>query len=199
LFDLKNVKDKAIELLSTGLSEKLTYHCFPHTVWVVQSCHELAMNEGISDPNQLRILETAAWLHDAGFTRTYFNHEEKSCEIATEILTELGADAVEIDKVCELIMSTKIPQSPCCHLGQIICDADLDYLGRDDFFPWSKKLKEEWYNFGMITSEEEFEVRQLKFLTAHKYHTKDAQTRREPVKQKYLEDLRRDSNLHVSV
>ena len=198
MFELETVKARAKQLLGTGLSEKLTYHCFPHTIWVVESCLTIAFNEGIKSASELRILETAAWLHDVGFVRTYFNHEEKSCEIATEILTEVGAPKVEIKKVCELILSTRIPQSPGCHLGQILCDADLDYLGRDDFYHWSQKLKEEWYNFGIIKTEEEFEERQLRFLNAHRYHTRDAQMRREPVKQMYLKELLKEQRIRLS-
>jgi len=32
-----------------------------------------------------------------------------------------------------MIMATKIPQSPKNLLEQIICDADLDYLGRERY------------------------------------------------------------------
>jgi HD superfamily phosphodiesterase len=198
LFELETVRARAKHLLSTGLSEKLTYHCFPHTIWVVESCLTIAKNEGVKNAADLKLLETAAWLHDVGFVRTYFNHEEKSCEIATEILTEIGASKVEIKKVCELIMSTQIPQKPCCHLGQIICDADLDYLGREDFYPWSQRLRDEWYNFGIIKTQEEFEERQLRFLNAHRYHTRDAQMRREPVKQMFLKELMKDQNIRLS-
>ncbi len=198
MFDLNTVRERAKHLLETGLSEKLTYHCYPHTVWVVESCLVLAKNQGIENPEDLRLLETAAWLHDAGFTRTYFNHEEKSCEIAIEILNGEGATKTEVDKVCTLIMSTRIPQSPCCLLGEILCDADLDYLGRDDFYYWSLQLKKEWENHGIIKSNEEFEERQLKFLNAHRYHTQDAQNRREPVKQLYLKELMKNHTIRIS-
>jgi predicted metal-dependent HD superfamily phosphohydrolase len=96
---------------------------------------------------------------------------------------------MEIEKVCELIMATKIPQSPKCHLSEIICDADLDYLGRDDFYIWSAKLKEEWLNYAIIKDEDDFFLRQLKFLNLHRYHTHDAQKRREPMKQLRLQEL----------
>lgn len=199
MFDLEIVREKAKIMLDTGLSEKLTYHSYAHTIWVVESCLTIAANEGIKDATDLLLLETSAWFHDLGFVRTYLKHEEKSCEIATEILTQEGASVSEIKKVCDLIMSTRIPQTPCCHLGEILCDADLDYLGRDDFFPWSDKLRKEWYNFGMINSDDEFEERQQRFLNAHRYHTRDAQMRREPVKQLLIKELINKQNNKVSV
>ncbi|MDA0973125.1 MAG: hypothetical protein O2867_05255 [Bacteroidetes bacterium] len=30
-------------------------------------------------------------------------------------------------------MATKVPQEPKDHLARILCDADLDYLGGDDY------------------------------------------------------------------
>ena len=38
----------------------------------------------------------------------------------------------------ELREATKIPQTPLTKLEEIICDADLDYLGREDFFEISR-------------------------------------------------------------
>jgi predicted metal-dependent HD superfamily phosphohydrolase len=166
---------------------------------VVDSCLTIAANEGINDPEELTILETAAWLHDVGFVRSYFEHEVQSCIIAKEILPEAGATQQEIEKVCELIMATKIPQSPKCHLSQIICDADLDYLGRDDFYIWSAKLKQEWLNYAIIKDEDDFFARQLKFLNAHQYHTSDAQKRREPMKQERLQELLKSNPIPIRI
>lgn len=180
MLNINTVRQKAKGLLSKKLSASLTYHCYSHTVWVVESCLTIAQNEGIEDTHDLTLLETAAWLHDVGFVRAYFEHELQSCVIARELLPETGASPEEIEKVCELIMATKIPQTPKCLLSKIICDADLDYLGRDDFYTWSGKLKQEWLNYGIIKDEDDFFYRQLKFLNAQKFHTQDAQKRRNP-------------------
>ncbi len=192
------VRQKAKDLLRKKLSGSLTYHCYLHTVWVVESCLTIAANEGIEDNQDILLLETAAWLHDVGFVRSYFEHEVQSCIIAKEILPEANATVEEIEKVCELIMATKIPQTPKCHLSEIICDADLDYLGRDDFYLWSAKLKEEWLNYAIIKDEDDFFLRQLKFLNAHKYHTHDAKIRREPAKQIILKALLDGNRLKLS-
>jgi predicted metal-dependent HD superfamily phosphohydrolase len=165
---------------------------------VVESCLTIAANEGIDEVQETTILETAGWLHDVGFIRSYFDHEVQSCVIAKEILPEAGATPEEIEKVCELIMATKIPQSPHCHLGKILCDADLDYLGRDDFYIWSAKLKQEWLNYAIIKDEDDFFYRQLKFLNAHEYHTRDARTRREPMKQLRLKELLDTNRIRLS-
>ncbi len=196
--NINTVRQKAKDLLRKKLSASLTYHCYLHTQWVVESCLTIAANEGIKSSDDLIILETAAWLHDVGFVRSYFEHEVQSCVIAKEILPEANATLFEIEKVCELIMATKIPQSPKCHLSEILCDADLDYLGRDDFYTWSEKLKLEWLNYAIIKNEDDFFLRQLKFLNLHRYHTQDAQKRREPMKQIRLKELLESSPVRLS-
>ena len=40
-------------------------------------------------------------------------------------------------------MATKLPPEPSNLLEEIICDSDLDYLGRSDFIPVSNTLFEE--------------------------------------------------------
>ena len=86
-------------------------------------------------------------------------------------------------------MVTKIPQQPKNLLQRIICDADLDYLGRNDFEVIGEKLRQEFLVYGVVQTEEEWDRLQLKFLTSHKYHTASSQHMREPVKQMHLHSL----------
>ena len=36
-----------------------------------------------------------------------------------------------------------MPQTPKNHLEEIMCDSDLDYLGRQDFYPIAETLRQE--------------------------------------------------------
>jgi hypothetical protein len=71
-------------------------------------------------------------------------------------------------------MATKIPQNPKSHLEEIICDADLNYLGRDDFFSIEEKLYEEMLAFGYIKNTEEWNKVQVDFMRNHHYFTSTA-------------------------
>ena len=83
----------------------------------------------------------------------------------------------DIKKVKDLIMATKIPQDPSTFLATILCDADLDYLGRDDFETIGKSLKEEWQSYSIFPNLDEiFDAIQIKFLSSHTYHTDFART-----------------------
>ena len=85
-----------------------------------------------------------------------------------------------------MIMATKVPQQPQNHLEQIICDADLDYLGRDDFFIIGDKLFAELSVYGILNTEEEWNKLQVRFLEAHNFFTKTAIKTRKKRKDKHL-------------
>ena len=86
-------------------------------------------------------------------------------------------------------MATRIPQSPKTHLEKIIADADLDALGRDDFWELNRCLRAEQAAFGNSFSDLEWDRDQLKFMLAHHYFTKAAIDLRENRKQEYISEL----------
>ena len=87
--------------------------------------------------------------------------------------------------ICNLILSTKVPQKPNNHLERIICDADLDYLGREDYIVNSNKFLQE-IQLNKKISELEWLSIQDKFLRAHHYFTSRSINNREGKKQERL-------------
>jgi uncharacterized protein len=86
-------------------------------------------------------------------------------------------------------MATKIPQTPQTTLEKILCDADLDYLGRDDFYSIGNKLFEEMKTRGFVESEREWNLIQKTFLESHRYHTGYSRSNREAKKQQHLQEI----------
>lgn len=177
--------------LQSGLAPTLTYHGLHHTVDVVQAAADLAEAEGITDPESLTLLRTAAFYHDAGFVTTYTDHEAAGCALARQSLPEFGYSPAQIETICGLISTTRIPQEPQTHLEQILADADLDYLGRSDFTPIARTL------FTELQAHQHFpnDVRawdrvQLNFLEHHHYWTQTAIIYREAPKQIHIAHLR---------
>ncbi len=82
-------------------------------------------------------------------------------------------------------MATKIPQSPKNHLEQILCDADLDYLGRDDYALNSNNLLQELELTKKLKAKDWLQI-QEKFLRAHSYFTPTSQKLRNKIKQQTL-------------
>jgi predicted metal-dependent HD superfamily phosphohydrolase len=188
--NIKSITSFVISLLEDGLSPKLTYHNLQHTLDVRDQCIIIARKEGIKSVPALKQLETAAMLHDTGFLYTYKNHEEKGCDIAKQELPKFGVTDKEIEEICSLIMATKLPHAPKNLLEEIICDADLDYLGRDDFETISDNLRREFLEYGIVKTNEEWHNRQIQFFEAHRYFTKSSIKRRGPLKQEHLLKLK---------
>ena len=177
-----SIYSHVIAKLQTELSSRLTYHSIDHTFDVLEQSQQIAAREDINDDQNLFLLKIAALYHDCGFIFMYAGHEEKGCEIAKNELPGFGLTTEEIEKICGMIMATKIPQSPKNKMEEIICDADLDYLGRDDFDSISNNLYKEFLDFGFIKNHEEWMKKQISFFEYHNYFTKSSQQLRHPKK-----------------
>ncbi|OKS87407.1 HD domain-containing protein [Mucilaginibacter polytrichastri] len=162
-----------VNKLRTELSAHFTYHNVNHTLDVYSAAERIALQEGIA-PQQMKLLLTAAWYHDSGFLIRTDEHEEESCRIAIDSLTDFEYSTDEIDTLCALIRATKVPQLPQNHLEQILADADLDYLGREDFWPISDKLYQELLAVGTVSNKQEWNLIQVKFLENHHFFTQTA-------------------------
>ena len=174
-----------LEKLTEQLPLSLTYHNYYHTLDVYQAAENLGNLEKIKTAD-LYLLLIAALFHDAGFINVTTCHEAESCRIANLYLPDFEFSAAEIEKVCGMIMATKLPQSPQNVLEEIIADADLDYLGRDDFFPISDTLYTEFYNSGIVSNQNDWNKLQVRFFENHHYFTKSALKLRGKLKQENL-------------
>ena len=184
----KTIK-KLYRLLENELSPDLSYHGLHHTQDVHRVCLFYIDHYGL-DKTEARLLEIAAVGHDTGFTKSYDHHEEISAEITAALMKEDGYPKNQIKKVTEMILSTKIPQNPSNFHCALLCDADLDYLGRDDFKEIGTTLKQEWINYRRFPNlEENFDNIQIGFLKGHCYHTEYAKEHRSPIKINHLERL----------
>jgi len=176
-----------MQLLEQRLSKNLHYHSIAHTKDVVKAVERIALLEGVTDEG-LFLLKSAATYHDAGFIEQYDKNEPIGVRLAGEILPKYGYTEVHIERIKELIYVTAIPHKPKNKLEEIICDADLDYLGRDDFHEIADKLRRELKEHGKIESDRQWDEIQVVFLKKHKYFTKTAiRTRRKKKKENLKE------------
>ncbi len=189
---LSEIQEEILNLLKEKLPPELTYHTYDHTRDVIEATERIARSENVND-NEVMLLKTAAAFHDTGYIYTRAHHEEESCLIAKKYLSEKGVSSDDIKIICELIMSTKVPQKPKNKLCEILCDADLDYLGRDDYFPISQNVYKEFRHFGIVNNESEWKQMQIRFLESHTYFTKTAIQTRNQKKEENLKLIRSGS------
>ena len=189
--DYQGAKEYILNRLSKELPAKRTYHSFEHTMDVYSTVIDIGEKEGVTGED-MELLKLAALYHDCGFIVQDHDHEIAGCRIMKEKLIDLGYSEEATKKVCSMVMCTKIPQSPKTLLERIICDADLDYLGRNDFFLIGDTLFEELKVYGVLKTLDEWNEIQVKFLEAHSYCTETNRTSRT---EKKAENLQRVKDL----
>jgi ligand-binding sensor domain-containing protein/class 3 adenylate cyclase/predicted metal-dependent HD superfamily phosphohydrolase len=179
-----------MKVLEKGLSNKLHYHSIEHTRDVVKAVERIALMEGVTDEG-LFLLKSAATYHDAGFVEKYEKNEPVGARLAEEILPKYGYTEQHIQTIKELIFVTQIPHQPKNKLEEIMCDADLDYLGREDFHEIADRLRRELKEHGKIDSDKKWDEIQVQFLSAHVYFTETSKRTRMAKKLKNLEEVRK--------
>jgi uncharacterized protein len=181
----KNMRDFVMDMLKDTLPENYLYHNPEHTLYVIEKAQEIGRHEKCTE-EELEFISVAALWHDTGYTNTYKNHEEESCKIARHYLPEYGFSDEYINRICDMIMVTKIPQLPKNKLEEILADADLEYLGTSSFETKSDALFKELQSVRPSYTEAEWNQAQISFITNHHYFTRFCQENKEPVKRKHL-------------
>lgn len=186
---LKAIQEEILEQLEKNLPKNLYYHNLKHTLNVLFVVENLARKEKVNE-EELLLLKCAALFHDAGFMVSYDDNEKIGADMAEQTLRKYKFSQDQIDTIKRLIMATQLPPRPKDLLERIICDADLDYLGRPDFIPISQNLFRELFERGKINTIEQWNKLQYKFMKNHTFFTETARKKREPIKKIVIEELK---------
>ena len=192
---LKIVDQYIRELFKDELPAGIKYHDAEHTLHptrgVVAVANRIALAENISEHDR-ELLLAAAYFHDTGYIREYDKNEPIAARMAGRILKLIGYKPAEIKKVQKMILATDLARKPQSLVEKILCDADLDHLGRDDFFKRDGKLRKGRSARGIDVSDEAKWYRgTLDLITNHKYYTASQIKLREEKKQKNIEQLQK--------
>jgi len=171
--DFEGAKKSILDRLKNELNPKYYYHSLKHSKDVYMMATELGKLEKISEAEMI-LLKTAALFHDSGFLESYVGHEEVSAKIAKQTLPEFNYNSEEIEIIEKMILSTTVPQTPETLLEKILCDADLDYLGRDDYSKISNRLFLEWKDMGNILTQKKWNETQINLFEIHNFFTKSS-------------------------
>ena len=121
LIQFTDIQEIILDKLEKELPDYLYYHNIKHTVDVVTEVELIGWGEGCSD-EEILLLKTAALFHDAGHTISYDNHEFHGTQLVRKMLPAYNYTPEQIDRICEIIMATKLPPKPANLLECIICD-----------------------------------------------------------------------------
>jgi len=181
--------EEVMQCLREKLAPTLVYHHWKHTEHVVEMAEYIAHQEYCTE-EEILLIKTAALFHDAGFVNPIVDcHEDEGIRYAEKKLPEYGYSKHDIALITGMIHATKIPQMPKNKLEAILADADLEYLGTDNFIYIGNKLYQELKHENPTLSIEEWNAIQIKFLQEHVYHTHYCQRHRAEKKEKNLQLL----------
>lgn len=184
---------KVIALLTHELDSRYAYHGLRHTQDVIEQCVQIGQALGCSE-EEIDLLKVAALFHDLGFLAVRKGHEEESAKMFKASADGfLALNFIEIISSC--ILATTMPQNPKNKLEQIICDADLDYLGREDFPVISQDLFNEMLACGELNDQRKWDEIQVVFLDKHHFHTSYNQERRNQQKLQHLLEIKKRINV----
>ena len=89
-----------------------------------------------------------------------------------------------------MILSTDLERDPKTHVEKIFCDADLEHLGREDFFKLDGILREGRRARGLDVSDDvKWFKGTLEIIKKHKFYTDSQKKLREKEKQKNIKKL----------
>ena len=175
---------QVVQQLTHGLDARYTYHGVRHTLDVIEQSEQIGIALNCSE-REIQLLKIAALFHDLGFVQTRKGHEKASAELFL-LASEHKINDIQRQQISACILATTMPQSPQNLLGQIICDADLDYLGRSDFEKISQDLFQEMHACGEMSDQHKWDEIQVVFLDKHQFHTSFNQSRRNEQKSQHL-------------
>lgn len=190
LLRLTDVEEDLLMKFENDLPDNLSFHNLKHTVNVSTQVELIGRAEGISDEEMI-LVQTAGLFHDSGFLDGYENHKQTSCYYARDMLPKYGYSENQIEDVCKLIMSTRMPVSPVNKQEEILCDANLMYLGRIDCIQMMKNQAKEMVDYNVISSEMEWFEKQIEFIKNHEFFTATARALREVSKEEQRKNMER--------
>jgi len=150
-------KQYVTSLLKDLENKWYTFHNLEHTLSVFERASYLANKEWL-DEELTEIVQLAALFHDTWFVKQYDKNESIWASLAEEWLKQQWYPEDKIDIIKQIILATELGSPTLTKLEEIIKDADMDNLGRDDFFDLEAALRQELEN-----------VKWLKFTDKERY------------------------------
>ncbi|WP_207536229.1 Pycsar system effector family protein [Desertivirga arenae] len=170
---VKSAQEFVFNLLREKLKPDFVYHNYKHTLQTAKACRELAEAYNLTS-RDFEILMLAALFHDTGYTETCQGHEEVSVRILKDFLKN-DYPQEDINKIEDLILSTKASSKPSGTLQEILHDADYINMGKKRFAERAELLRIEWERvLNKKYTDLEWAEEQLGFLISKSFVTEEA-------------------------
>jgi predicted metal-dependent HD superfamily phosphohydrolase len=178
-------------ILEKELPPDFTYHNLEHTAIVVEGAMAIGKGENLG-AEEMDILLIAAWFHDTGYVHTTVDHEVESVRIATTFLKQASAGDELIAGVTACILATKTDTLPKEKLHQVIRDADMFHLSKENYNDFAINLRKEWSSIhNKHYTDLEWNHLNLDFLTRHEFYTDYARKNLLESKEEVIKKIRK--------
>lgn len=177
----------ARDILETKLPDDITYHNINHTESVVDAALEIGRASGLNR-DELEIVELACWFHDVGYSQDAQDHEVIGANVAYSFLMARDFPEARAQQVRNCILATKMPQRPHTKIEEVVCDADLLHLAKNDFMDKTKLLRQELEGtFGEKIPTRKWLKKTCEFMENHHYFTDYARRKYDNAKLRNLQ------------
>ena len=164
------LKEQVLDLLQQKFPEdKHFYRGATHTINALQVVEEYIDNMRLGT-YEAQILRLGVLMRDLGELNQIENGED-GIALVKKLMAESGFTFVQTKVVADLVKAARHPHRPTNLLERIICDVDMEYLGREDHEQASEMFFQELYRNSMVSSREEWDQWQQELLETHQYHT----------------------------
>ena len=120
---------QALDFLTAGLPEIYTYHNALHTQDVCEALFEITPDLPLPT-SEIDALLTAGVFHDFGYLDSYLDNEALALPYMSMFCKKAGIEETVVLRAHELILETRYPYHPVSEAGKLLCDADIEYIGR---------------------------------------------------------------------
>jgi hypothetical protein len=156
---------------TSHFTEQFYFHHYNRTMNIVRNCDALAVNMDMGK-QESKLAHLAAWFLELGYSKDYHHYQKRSVELAKDYFKTKGLDDVQLEKIEECILSTRIPQQPVSAISQLVCDASMYHLAEKDAAQHADALRAEFEAVAkMQFSDEEWLNENIKMISNHFYFT----------------------------
>lgn len=188
LLRLNEIEEFIEEKLTKELSSSMYFHNASQTHDFANTVELICLGEHIEVEDML-VVKTAATLYASGFVIQYENYREKSIEFAKEILPGYEYTKNQIEKVCEIIESSKNLFSAENKFVAVFADAYLDFYGSYQYIQKLNLLFNELNENKQILDKKDWYNHQLNNLKKHNFYTPTARILRDVCKEDQVKKL----------
>lgn len=188
LLKFNDLEERVLENILSDPTLNLSFHKHEYLHRVCNQTELLCKSENLTD-DELLLTKTAVIMLYTGLSETYENYENRSVEIARNLLPEFDYSEKQIERICNLILAAKEPYNPQNKLEEILIDSKMDYIGRSDYMTQIKLLFLEKKGRSKDISQEKFIRQQVHILRDFEFYTTAALRLREVSPEKQIARL----------